>query len=72
MIEEEKIEAVVPAQEQESVVATVEPEQDQPMGEEVDVLIDEGTDQEAMEQEEDDGLSICSALFSNKLAIQTA
>ena len=37
MIEEEKIEAVVPAQEQESVVATVEPEQNQPMEEEVDV-----------------------------------
>ena len=53
MIEEEKIEAVVPAQEQESVVATVEPKQDQPMEEEVDVLIDEGTDQEAMEQEEE-------------------
>ena len=37
MIEEENIEAIVPAQEEESVTAMVEPEQNQPMEEEVDV-----------------------------------
>ena len=52
MIEEENIEAIVPAQEKESVTAMVEPEQNQPMEEEVDVMIDEGTDQEAMQEEE--------------------
>ena len=53
MIEEENIEAIVPAQEKESVTAMVEPEQNQPMEEEVDVMIDEGTDQEAMQEEEE-------------------